>query len=583
MAGKDQVSEEVQQIMGSKSFKDFLAMWKKSMLPSIIESAKEPPFLKNFHFQFRMRVSQTLKETFPKIWEEHQKMMQETQHEVCYSEFLPASFTQVLIQEVDVHFDSVAESTMERLKEQAEGQGNCFQDLKLSAKMMNMIPKDPDLREHAYELFLKWLIKIEKNVDMMQRAYLYGYIRDDVNSDYLKKLYECSMPTTVLFKNSLNSFMGIVVDKIIEKTFFKSMDTITSKLSTALLSFILASLFGGTVIAIGGVVISLVDLPFEVNLNIAKPLLEPLIDRVKLMMNIGNRDVFQFLLREVISDTEEANRELEALIQGIARLSFMDIRQVHLLQSLKMKVADILKGRRKKSNCRKKASDDDLLVVREAGFGSSLFDTIETFENAVVVEPTGDDDDFFEVKLKDGYKFLNNDEELLAQVIDIDDSKPAPPARTEVRNPTSQPVTKPQHFEKDKNSRHSQEHELKTHKEHATEVKDKDVHVKPSLVSKDKAGEPFSRSENPYMSPKEEVPPKHQKSESNSQLSNNDWMAPKIFDDSIDSQFTNMNNANPRKTSKLSGKSGRTNQFASGESDSENESKTTVSNKQFAR
>jgi hypothetical protein len=498
---------ELKEIRENAKFIDHMTLLKGKILDLVLYGAMKPPYLQNFHLTMRKMSLDELKTLFPKIWERHEAMKRQTPHEEQYGEILPQSFALVLIEDVDVLFDVLSARVEEKQKKQRLVDSACIEDMKLSPKMLNLIPTDPDMREYAFELFVKWIMKIEKNVDLMQRAYSYGYIRDEVDGEFLQRLHEGNMPQTIIFKTSLNAFMSGLLDSVIEKTFVRNMDRLTSKISTALLSSLLVSLFGGPVVGLGGFVVSLVDLPFEVDLNIAKPLLAPLIEQLKKALNIGNRDVFRVLLLEVISDTEASNVELEQLIHAVAKRPFMDTAQQHLLVSLRLHVRDIVAGKRKKSNWRSKPDDSQLMVVKQSLIDGESFESLQEFKDAVMIKPLEDDDDDFQVVgLKDGYNLVEEEDSIL-YIKEIEDKveefetvqqppETSDPPKTESAEQTSLPKSNSE------STKNNSEISTSNKEGQISELTNSNIHPK-ELATK-------LSSENPYMTsdhqPREQIP-----------------------------------------------------------------------------
>lgn len=422
MIKETEVEDQVRSIRSNQKYQLQLIMFKTVVVKILVKTATEPPYLKEFNGQIRSEMIQFLKKEFPSVVQMHRDMMDSIQHQVSIDQLLPQAFLILLTEDVDPIVEGIVEE-LQKKKDHPQALNKInFENLKLSKRLMNLIPSDTAQHQYIYELFLKWLLKIELNVDLIQRAYSYGMYTESVDSEFMKQMKEGKLPMTVIMRSNIHSFMGRAVDFIIEKCFAKSVDTLSNKLSSAVVSFVLCSIFGTAPIAIGGFVISFVDLPVSVNFNVGQFMLEPLVGQLKKYLNIGNKDVCRYILQEAISETDLANQELIKLINSAARRPMTSATLKPILNGIKVSVDDILKGKSKVSNVRSKDSIDRgpalAMKIDEEGFAE-----VCGFENAIQLKENSDDS-FVEVDLKSGYELIDEDEDF-SRVVDFDDIFPA--------------------------------------------------------------------------------------------------------------------------------------------------------------
>ena len=404
MMKESEVDRQVKTIRDNPKYQQQLFIFKSVISKLLVKTAREPPYLKEFNTQVRAEMIKFLKKEFPAVSKYHRELMDSIQHHSSIEQILPQAFLIVLTQDTDPISEDIIEELLKK-KDQPQALSKIdFEGLKLSKRLMNLIPLDKDQHQYIYDLFLKWLLKIEYNVDLIQRAYSYGMFRESVDSDFLKQMKEGSLPMTVIMRSNIHSFMGRAVDFIIEKCFAKSVDTLSSKISSAVVSFVLCSIFGTAPIAVGGFVISMVDLPFSVNINVGGFILEPLVGRIKKYLNMGNKDVCRYILLEAISETDLANQEILRLINCSAQRSISHEGLKPIISGLQDCIDKILKAKSKASNIRSKDSIDRgpalAMLVREDGYAE-----VCNFQDAIL-ETENSDDGFVEISLKKGYQLI---------------------------------------------------------------------------------------------------------------------------------------------------------------------------------
>jgi len=387
-----------------------------------IQGAHNPPYLENFNRIVRERAKERLRAIYPEVYEEHAKIMRYAIHETEYDDFLPKEILHKMINDVDELFKLFAAQIEKKERETTKVFQANFEGLRLSEKIMNLIPSNHEQREYIYELCVKWIIKIETNIDIIDRIRCYGFMKKNINSGDLKEKNESMLPQALIYRSNINTHINRFVDRTIDKIFSRSISGINQKVNKLVISFILSTIFGATVVGIGGFVINLVELPFNMNVNVVEFAVTPAINFLKKTLNIGNQDICIYLLQEAISQTDELNEKLEKQIKAIAGYTFGDKRQMVLLKDLSRQIDELMSRKAKLSNVRVNIETiAPAMAVKESDGDLEGWTQFRDMAEGIDAKPFEDDDEFTVLSLKPGYKPVENVRKDSMECIDVDD------------------------------------------------------------------------------------------------------------------------------------------------------------------
>ena len=398
-------TEEVDVIRANETYREYIKK-SKTIIDVLLSTKQESPYLESFNSMVRELGVSSCREGFKEIFEKHRDNIDRIVHRQMHDDILPQPIMVVLIADIDSMFKEFYQKVLEKETSMLIRNKGDFDKLKLSPKLLNLIPKNSSQLHRIYELCITWVLKIEYNWDLIERAKVYGLVDKDILNKKTKKnkKREKEMPQTIIKVHSLNNLMKKVVDKMIENIFSNTVSNISKKVNKFVIGFLLASLFGATMVTIGGIVVSFVDLPFEVDYNIFEWAVDPIINIVKKQLNIGDDNISAHILQEAIYQTELINNELEELISSISQFPFGDCRQIILLNRLDDTVQEILYDNKKISNIR--LEEEPVISVPYVEHkGGDLDGWLESYENI---------DQFIEAKEQDedGFYYIEMDKNI---------------------------------------------------------------------------------------------------------------------------------------------------------------------------
>ena len=366
----------------------------------LVRTKSSAPFLDSFNALVRESALQDCKEIYKEEFEKQKEFLNKIPHLESDDKIIPQRIMKLLVQDLDSRFEVFYKTVLERELSTKDSIQLNFDKLKLSPSLLNLIPKDSERLVPIFELCVRWALKMEYNWDLILRAQCYGLVNiSEKAGDMLKQ--DKPMPQTVIRVNSLNSFMKRIIDKSIHNIFSSTTANISKKVNKTVIACLMTALFGATMVTVGGFVVSFVDLPFSVDVNIFDWAVNPMVSAVKKYLKIGDDNISAYLLHEAINQTEIVNTELKKMIEILSGLHYGEktfkIEQKNLIDL----VEDLINNKQQISNVRT-GEDMPLDIIYKEHKEGVLEGWTEILEDPIdFIDSEEKEDGFTYVEVKD--------------------------------------------------------------------------------------------------------------------------------------------------------------------------------------
>lgn len=366
----------------------------------LVRTKSSAPFLDSFNALVRESALQDCKEIYKEEFEKQKEYLNKILHLESDDKIIPQRIMKLLVQDLDSRFEVFYKTVLERELSTKDCIQLNFDKLKLSPSLLNLIPKDSERLVPIFELCVRWALKMEYNWDLILRAQCYGLVNiSEKAGDMLKQ--DKPMPQTVIRVNSLNSFMKRIIDKSIHNIFSSTTANISKKVNKTVIACLMTALFGATMVTVGGFVVSFVDLPFSVDVNIFDWAVNPMVSAVKKYLKIGDDNISAYLLHEAINQTEIVNTELKKMIEILSGLHYGEktfkIEQKNLIDL----VEDLINNKQQISNVRT-GEDMPLDIIYKEHKEGVLEGWTEILEDPIdFIDSEEKEDGFTYVEVKD--------------------------------------------------------------------------------------------------------------------------------------------------------------------------------------